>query len=279
MLKDIQNLIFGDSEKFSLEHRCYKGVCLTAGLGCMVATIFNSAVGMGLPATLATFIIGSIYLWLYFKGRRSESYQPNLWLYIIIGSMLLVFTWFFNGGLNGSITFVSMVALVAMTVVLRSNRMLVVGTVFFPIMTALFLLGYFYPESITAYTSEKQRFFDVYLTFVISTIVISTIISLILENNLNEKNRLDEANHLLEEKMDTLHQTNVNLEKALTDVQTLSGLLPICSSCKKIRDDKGYWNQIEAYIQRHSYAEFSHSLCPDCAGKLYPDFELKKDGT
>ena len=52
----------------------------------------------------------------------------------------------------------------------------------------------------------------------------------------------------------------------------LAGLLPICASCKKIRDDKGYWSQIESYIQNHSEAEFSHSICPECAKKLYPEF-------
>jgi PAS domain S-box-containing protein len=62
------------------------------------------------------------------------------------------------------------------------------------------------------------------------------------------------------------------LQKALSDVKKLSGLLPICASCKKIRDDKGYWNQIESYIRDHSEAEFSHSICPDCMKKLYPDF-------
>ena len=62
-----------------------------------------------------------------------------------------------------------------------------------------------------------------------------------------------------------------NLEKAIMDVRKLSGLLPICASCKKIRDDKGYWNQLETYIRNHSEAEFSHGLCPDCAKKLYPD--------
>ena len=62
------------------------------------------------------------------------------------------------------------------------------------------------------------------------------------------------------------------LEKALSKVKTLSGLLPICSSCKKIRDDKGYWNQIDEYIRDHSEAEFSHGICPECAEKLYPDF-------
>ena len=64
------------------------------------------------------------------------------------------------------------------------------------------------------------------------------------------------------------------LQEALMRVKQLSGLLPICASCKKIRDDKGYWNQIETYIHEHSEAEFSHSICPECVEKLYP--ELKK---
>jgi len=62
------------------------------------------------------------------------------------------------------------------------------------------------------------------------------------------------------------------LEEALERVNVLSGLLPICASCKKIRDDKGYWNQIEKYIRDHSQAKFSHGICPDCAKKLYPEF-------
>ena len=61
------------------------------------------------------------------------------------------------------------------------------------------------------------------------------------------------------------------LRSALNDVKTMSGFLPICSNCKKIRDDDGYWQQVEKYIQDHSSALFSHSICPDCAKKLYPD--------
>jgi len=62
------------------------------------------------------------------------------------------------------------------------------------------------------------------------------------------------------------------LRDALGKIKTLNGLLPICASCKKIRDDKGYWNQIESYIKEHSEAEFSHGICPDCAEKFYPDY-------
>jgi len=66
-----------------------------------------------------------------------------------------------------------------------------------------------------------------------------------------------------------VNQLVIELKKALAKVKTLSGLLPICSHCKKIRDDKGYWNQIEAYIQKHSEAEFSHGMCPECSDELY----------
>jgi uncharacterized membrane protein YqhA len=66
------------------------------------------------------------------------------------------------------------------------------------------------------------------------------------------------------------------LKKALEEIKTLSGFLPICASCKKIRDDKGYWNQIEAYISEHSAAEFSHGICPECVEKLYPDIYKNK---
>lgn len=65
------------------------------------------------------------------------------------------------------------------------------------------------------------------------------------------------------------------LQETLEEVKTLSGLLPICASCKKIRDDKGYWNQIELYIREHSEAEFTHSICPECAKKLYPNSRIK----
>ena len=76
--------------------------------------------------------------------------------------------------------------------------------------------------------------------------------------------------------IDELNKTVVDLEDALANVNRLSGLLPICASCKNIRDDKGYWTQIEAYIKDHSEAEFSHSICPDCVKILYGDLKPKE---
>jgi PAS domain S-box-containing protein len=86
-------------------------------------------------------------------------------------------------------------------------------------------------------------------------------------HDITERKRAEQA--LLQEKN--------KLQEALAKIKTLSGLLPICASCKKIRDDKGYWNQIEIYIRKNSQAEFSHSLCPHCAKQLYPFLESHPD--
>lgn len=64
------------------------------------------------------------------------------------------------------------------------------------------------------------------------------------------------------------------LQKALSEVKTLRGFLPICANCKNIRNDKGYWEKIETYIHDHSDAEFTHGICPECAKKLYPDIDI-----
>jgi len=67
-----------------------------------------------------------------------------------------------------------------------------------------------------------------------------------------------------------LEKTTARLQEALDNIETLEGLLPICANCKNIRDDDGYWQQVEVYIRQHSKVNFSHSICPECAHKLYP---------
>jgi CheY-like chemotaxis protein len=67
------------------------------------------------------------------------------------------------------------------------------------------------------------------------------------------------------------------LQIALAEVKTLSGLIPMCANCKKIRDDRGYWNQVESYIAARTDASFTHGICPECAKILYPDLHLYPD--
>ncbi len=70
----------------------------------------------------------------------------------------------------------------------------------------------------------------------------------------------------------TLATKVAELRQALDQVKTLRGIVPICAKCKKIRDDQGYWNQVEVYVHNHTEADFSHGLCPECIKVLYSDF-------
>jgi DNA-binding response OmpR family regulator len=76
----------------------------------------------------------------------------------------------------------------------------------------------------------------------------------------------------LVETQDALAAKVEELRRALDQIKTLRGIVPICAGCKKIRDDRGYWNQVEVYVRDHTEAEFSHGICPDCVTKLYPEF-------
>lgn len=119
--------------------------------------------------------------------------------------------------------------------------------------------------------------FGIFITLLILTLIHSTINRYkgkllnmgddddkIRRINLRQKIEISRQNRVL------LRQ-NTKLQDALTEVKQLSGFLPICASCKKIRDDQGYWSQIETYISARSEAVFSHSICPKCAKRLYPE--------
>lgn len=85
------------------------------------------------------------------------------------------------------------------------------------------------------------------------------------------------ADEKTEQFIKDLVDKNKELEKALVNVKQLTGLLPICASCKKIRDDTGYWQGVEMYIAKHSDARFSHGICPECVKKMYVELNILKE--
>jgi DNA-binding NtrC family response regulator len=95
--------------------------------------------------------------------------------------------------------------------------------------------------------------------YLVKSLVDYTMLARSIRYSIERKRALLEKDQLIDQ-----------LRETLADVKTLSGLLPICASCKHIRDDKGYWHQVESYIQQHSSAVFTHGLCPKCSQKIYP---------
>jgi hypothetical protein len=118
-------------------------------------------------------------------------------------------------------------------------------------------------------TEKKQDLERLLLiSFVIVTVLALGVLLTSVVNFVKENRMLTERSRAQEER----ERLIVELQGALAEVRTLSGLLPICASCKKIRDDQGYWNRIEDYVSSHSKATFSHGICPECAKKLYPGY-------
>jgi len=119
-----------------------------------------------------------------------------------------------------------------------------------------------------------------WLTWWFRFAVFTIIAGLILALHKRRMNKVEKLNINLEAEVSRrtieLESQKNELQIALSQVNQLGGLLPICASCKKIRDDKGYWNQIESYIAKHSEADFSHGICPDCYKDLYPELVNNK---
>jgi PAS domain S-box-containing protein len=99
--------------------------------------------------------------------------------------------------------------------------------------------------------------------------------ALFISEDVTALKRVEAELTIHKEKLEELVQARtLELRDALSKVKTLSGLIPICASCKNVRNDQGYWIQVEGYLREHSDVEFSHGLCPGCMKKLYPDMDL-----
>jgi hypothetical protein len=120
--------------------------------------------------------------------------------------------------------------------------------------------------------------FDQFMPWLFGMLVTAMValgIFLFLNRLIDELERLRSQDQGLIEVRD---QLITELEAALESVKTLNGLIPICAHCKKIRNDKGYWQQVETYVSQHTEAEFTHGLCPDCADNLKSEFEKLHPG-
>jgi len=122
--------------------------------------------------------------------------------------------------------------------------------------------------------TANQLDFTLKIQIYIFAITISAIFLLMLIANRYHKSLVQKLNQMVDKRTDELNSTNHELKKALEEVKTLTGIIPICSYCHSIRDDEGKWNSLEAYLSSHSDARFSHSICSKCEPKVRLDLGL-----
>ena len=152
----------------------------------------------------------------------------------------------------------------------------VICTGFFAVIIAC--IAYLWVSGFLIFPGDAGRYIllpTVWATMTSAFLVTTALVFVSSTRIVHELNELvdtiDEQRRLIDERNTEVTRINEELEQALKEVKTISGLLPICSNCKKIRDDQGYWQQVERYVEVHSDVTFTHGLCPDCIESLYPE--------
>ena len=128
---------------------------------------------------------------------------------------------------------------------------------------------------VTAISTEQQHVFKGYEAGAVDYLF-KPIVPEFLRTKVRVFCELFQQKNIIRKQLREIEEKNELLQKRLDEIKQLRGILPICAKCKKIRNDKGYWEKIEVYIVEHSDAEFSHGLCPDCAKKLYPEYYFEE---
>ncbi|MFC1508322.1 tetratricopeptide repeat protein [Candidatus Omnitrophota bacterium] len=132
-------------------------------------------------------------------------------------------------------------------------------------------------ENQQAIIKRNKTIFVLISLFLVSIIALAVKLYMLNRQKRKANVILLHKNREISSQRDEIERKINELEQALSNITFLRGLLPICANCKKIRDDKGYWNEVESYITKHSDASFSHGICPECLNLLYPEYVEIKD--
>jgi hypothetical protein len=257
----VGDIIWGSPEKFSLENRILNIVCFQVIICLIIATAVNVLLKNPINQTIGSVSIFFLVTVFYFASRLLKIYLFTALLGIIAALFLTAFFWFGSGGIVGSWPYALFILMVATVIVVppRYKPLIIISE--FLVFLSLFLMEYAKPSRVVHYHSFQQQFFDMAMFLFTSLFIVTTIVYIVFMQYIREK----------KEKDTLLGQTikdKEELEKAFLEIKQLQGIIPICSACNRVRNDKGYWEQVEQYLHDRSKARFSHGFCPECAIKL-----------
>ncbi|MBN2688780.1 MAG: hypothetical protein JXR85_11495 [Deltaproteobacteria bacterium] len=212
-------------------------------------------------AALFLFLIG-----IFFYLRKTKDHQSSSLLCIIALGGFCLFCVVYAGIHNTTIYIWAFVYPLLALFLLGTVRGSFYTLLFLGIVCMIFIADRYVAFLIPNPIENEIRFGAVYITIYLIAFVMEKV----------RRATQDQLNSLTSKLAGTISEKEdliQELQNTIDEVTVLRGILPICSQCKKIRDDKGYWHQVEAYVRTHSEADFTHGLCPDCMRELYPDMK------
>ena len=278
--KILEKLI-GRAERFPLHQQLFHSITFCGALIALMMSISDFMLKLGVPYYLFSFSMAASLAVLHISSRKGHPFQFLTTLYFFIIGIIMLYVWLMLDGFGGSLLLITLALSITIPMTSKgvmsrcafTGQMLLLGT--------LFLLEHLHPKWIGSRPPESALYADQFCTTLILCMGSYLGISFLMQNNHNQKKKLHDLNQEMSTSNDQLRQRTGDLEKALEQIHELNQLLPICSSCRKIRHDDGYWIQIEQYFSIHGNASFTHGICPDCGQELYGEFydpgEIEKE--
>lgn len=249
------DLLFGNREEYSLEHRFFNSASLFSALAACFASITNIALQLSFQLTAFTSLSTLILFTFYYISRKKKLFKPLVSPFIIYSLIMLSIVWFFNAGSDGSVVFVYLVGLVLFVIITEGYNRIIVIFCFLLNLVILFYLERQYPNLITNYNSESIRFYDISITFLFSFILIYFIVSILVKSYREEKiistKQHDELIYQKNQITDSIQYAKSLQTGMLPDANKLKTILPnhfIFYKPKDIVSGDFYWvNKIKNY--------------------------------
>lgn len=240
----LSSALFGPSETTTLENRVFNAVMLMLS----VMSLFTVASDISLKLPLRHLLLSGtaliISLSLYVFSIKTKKYEKYVLPATIFFLAIVVSGWFGDNGISGSTGYYFFVLVLMVSTVLKGRvRNVMMAIVFFAIAVLIGIEICCPGLYIQIDVSRNQMILDTGKSLFLCLAVVAVMLGIILKQ---------------------LAQDREKLKKASEEIKDLRTILPICAVCKKIRDDKGYWNRVEAYISSRHAVEFTHGICPEC---------------
>jgi hypothetical protein len=272
MIKAMRNpsALFQAGFELTMEQRLFRLLCLIASaISLFVILPLDVIQKMSPWVSLAVFIFG-LSTYFLFRAANRGHYRFKSFFTLLV--LLLNVTWFLAGGTKGSVAYYFLLPIIYAVILFRARTCTSLVVLF--VFDCLLLLGsdLRFPGLAIPFRNESTRMSDLIIGFTSSALACYFAVKVVIVSHDCERQRIAELNRKLEDALRVSELRAVELEKSLGEVRTLRGLLPICSYCKKIRNDAGLWTQIEVYMRNNIDVDFSHGICPDCFEKHLPEY-------
>lgn len=260
---DTLHQLFAGSEKGPLENRIFHIVMLLVAVVGTITTTYNIILhnNVILTGCSATVVFFSILVFHY--SRKTGLYRSLVKPVMLFLLIVMIISWIANDGTRGATPYFFFI-LMTVGILLLQQPFPYFVVIIIATLVGLMLVDVFYPAMLIGYETSTQQILDMDISLLVCLVFNGIIIFIVFREYLRER-------HLKDVLLAQTIKNKENLEQAHKEIKILRGLVPICSNCKMVRDEKGNWTRIEDYLDQHSEAMLTHGICPDCAAQLYPD--------